>query len=356
MFSKMNNEEKCWHTVIIGAGQAGLATGYFLKRMKKDFIILEKNDRIGDSWRKRWDSLLLFTPSQHDGLPGMPFPASKNSFPGKDQMAEFLESYAKRYSLPVQTGIVVNRLSVRDNHYEIESSAGKVIADRVVVATGTNPLPYTPAIASGLAPEIYQIHSSEYRNPESLPPGDVLVVGAATSGIEIAIEISKTHRTFISGKPTFHIPDQVIKYAGEVYWWFVSNILTIKTPVGKKAKNSIIHGGGPLIRVSAEDLDTAGVKNLPRVTGSDKGLPQLADGSVLNVASVIWATGYKPDFSWIEMDITDESGWPKTKRGISETNKGLFFVGMPFQFGLTSGLVGGVGRDAAYISKQILVG
>ncbi len=229
----------------------------------------------------------------------------------------------------------------------------KFISKNVVIATGTNPFPKIPSISSRLNPDILQIHSSSYINPESLPPGDVLVVGAATSGIEIALEISKTHKTYISGKPTFHIPDNVIKYGGELYWWFVSNIITVRTPIGKKAKKSILHGGSPLIRVSANDLKVAGITCLPRVKGTENGFPKFEDDSVIKVTSVVWATGYKPDFSWIGMDVTDETGWPVSERGISPVKKGLYFMGMPFQFGLTSGLVGGVGRDAGYIAWHI---
>jgi putative flavoprotein involved in K+ transport len=349
----MEPETKHWHTVIIGGGQAGLAAGYFLKEMNLEFIILDENQRIGDSWRKRWDSLKLFTPSQHDGLPGMPFPELKGSFPGKDQMADYLEQYATEFSLPLQSNIKVNHLHSRNSHYEIETSAQKYISDNVVIATGTNPFPKIPAVSSDLNPEIFQIHSSRYSNPEALPPGDVLVVGAATSGIEIALETSKTHKTFVSGNPPFHIPDNIIKYGGEFYWWFIKNIITVRTPMGRKAKNSIIHGGSPLIRVSPRDLDVAGIKRLPRLAGTLNGLPKFGDNSVIKVTSVIWATGYKPDFSWIGMDVTDETGWPVSDRGVSPVSKGLYFIGMPFQYGLTSGLVGGVGRDAAYISRHI---
>jgi putative flavoprotein involved in K+ transport len=349
----MEPETKHLNTVIIGGGQAGLATGYFLRRTNREFIIIDENARIGDSWRKRWDSLKLFTPSQHDSLPGLPFPASKGSFPGKDEMADYLEQYATEFSLPVQLNVKVNFLHSLNNHYEIETSRQKLISDNVVIATGTNPFPKIPAISSGLNPDIFQIHSSRYSNPETLPPGDVLVVGAATSGIEIALEISKTHKTYISGKPTFHIPDYVIKYGGGLYWWFVRNIITVRTPIGRKAKESIIHGGSPLIRVSPRDLEVAGIKSLPRVTGTENGFPKFGDNSVIKVSTVVWATGYKPDFSWIGMDVTDETGWPLSDRGVSPGRKGLYFIGMPFQYGLTSGLVGGVGRDAAYIFRHI---
>jgi putative flavoprotein involved in K+ transport len=353
MLNEMEPETSHWNTVIIGGGQAGLAVGYFLKSMNVKFIILDENQRIGDSWRKRWDSLKLFTPSQHDCLPGMPFTLAKGSFPGKDEMADYLDRYVNEFSLPVQLKVKVNQVFNRNGHYEIATSLQKLISDNVVIATGTNPFPKIPAISSDLNPEIFQVHSSLYSNPGTLPPGDVLVVGAATSGIEIALELSQTHKTFISGKPTFHIPDNVLKYGGELYWWFVSNIITVRTPVGKKAKKKILNGGSPLIRVSSRDLEVAGVKCLPRVIGTENGYPKLEDGTVTKVKSVIWATGYRPDFSWIGMDVTDETGWPLSERGVSPVSKGLYFIGMPFQYGLTSGLVGGVGRDAAYISRHI---
>lgn len=350
----MDRETSHWDAVIIGGGQAGLAAGYYLKKMNKHFIILDENKRVGDSWRKRWDSLKLFTPAQHDGLPGLRFPGPKGSFPGKDEIADYLEQYVKEFLLPVQPGSRVNHLYQRNNHFEIETSVTRMTARNVIVATGTNPLPRIPSLSSGLSKDIFQIHSSEYVNPGSVPDGDVLVVGAATSGIEIAIELSNTHKTYISGRPTFHIPDKLTRYAGELYWWFISNIITERTPVGRKAKKKLTHGGSPLIRVSADDLRAAGVENLPRVAASKDGFPMLEDNRIVKVRSVIWATGYKPDFSWIEPDVTDKSGWPLTRRGVSTVQKDLYFVGMPFQYGLTSGLVGGVGRDAAYISKFII--
>lgn len=342
-----------WDVVIIGGGQAGLATGYFLKKMNRQFIILDENQRTGDSWRKRWDSLMLFTPAQHDSLPGLAFPQSKGSFPGKDAMADYLEQYAKEFSLPVKTGIRVNHLSSNKDHFEIETSDDRFFAHNIVVATGTNPVPKIPAVSSEMNHDIFQIHSSSYTNPAILPKGDVLVVGAATSGIEIALELSKTHKTYIAGNPTFHIPDNLLKYGGELYWWLIKNIITIKTPVGRKAREKIIHGGSPLIRVSARALDSAGIRRLPRVSGTKDGYPVFEDNSTLKVNTIIWATGYRPDFSWIEDDVTDETGWPATYRGISSVKEGLYFTGMPFQFGLTSGLVGGVGRDSEFIARHI---
>jgi putative flavoprotein involved in K+ transport len=349
------NKQENWGTIIIGAGQAGLAAGYHLLKAREDFIIIDTAENIGDSWRKRWDSLRLFTPSQYDGLPGFPFPASRNTLPTKDETADYLEKYVEKFKLPVHMGETVNHLSRTESEFEITTNKGILKCDKVIVATGTNPLPRIPGFANDLDKNIHQIHSSQYCNPDSLPSGNVLVVGAGTSGVEIAIELAKSRHTFISGHPTFHIPDPVFRYAGRLYWWFASNILTVKTPIGRKAKKSIVKGGGPLINVSVKDLVSAGVEQVPRVSGIERGQPRLENGRMVPVSSIVWATGFKPDFSWIRLKVTDEkSGWPMTKRGVSTEVKGLYFIGMLFQYGLTSGLVGGVGRDAAFIVKHIL--
>ena len=348
-----NGAKQRWGTIVIGGGQAGLACGYYLAKLGDDFVLFDKEARVGDAWRKRWDSLQLFTPSQYDGLPGVPFPAPRGTFPTKDQIADYLEAYTRRFTFPIRLGVSVTRLIRNHAGYEIISSAGKLVSDRVIVATGTNPVLRVPTFASELDPRILQMHSSQYHNPASLPPGDVLVVGAGTSGVEIAIELAKSHHTFIAGHPTFHIPDPISRYAGGIYWWFISTILTVRTPMGRKARASILNGGGPLIRVSMADVDAAGVERLVRVAGVSNGKPRLEDGRVMDVSSIVWATGFKPDFSWIDLDVTDETGWPKTHRGISQVAPGLYFVGMPFQFGLTSGLVGGVGRDAAFVASHI---
>jgi putative flavoprotein involved in K+ transport len=349
----METDAKAWHTIIIGAGQAGLATGYFLRKMKKDFIILDESSRIGDVWRKRWDSLLLFTPAQYDGLPGMPFPAEKGSFPGKEQMADYLENYAEKFSLPVRLNIKVNHVTKNNEGYEIMTNEGNFHSEKLVLATGTNPKPFIPLFSADLSPEIFQMHSSQYKNPGSLPDGDILVVGAGTSGIEIAVEVAATHRTYISGTPPFRIPDSVFIYGGNFAWWFLNHIVTINTPIGRRARNKIRKGGSPLIRVSPEDISKSGVYRLPRLIRADNGYPYFEDNSVIKVSVIIWATGYKPDFSWVETDQPMMSGWPDTRRGVFKTCDGLYFVGMPFQFGLTSGLIGGVGRDAAFVARSI---
>ena len=348
------NEKTNWETIIIGAGQAGLAAGYHLLKAGEDFVIIDAAENIGDSWRKRWDSLRLFTPSQYDSLPGFSFPALKNTMPTKDEVADYLEKYTEKFKLPVRMGEKVNHLSGMQPGFELATDKGILKCKRVIVATGTNPQPRIPEFAKDLDKNIHQIHSSQYLNPDSLPKGSVLVVGAGTSGVEIAIELAKSRHTYISGHPTFHIPDPVFRYAGRLYWWFASNILTVKTPIGRKAKKSILKGGGPLINVSVKDLVDAGVEQVSRMAGVEGGQPEFEDGRKETISSIVWATGFKPDFSWIDLKVTDEkNGWPITKRGVSTEVNGMYFIGMLFQYGLTSGLVGGVGRDAAFIARHI---
>ena len=312
-------------TVIIGAGQSGLAAAYYLNKLNDDFIILDEENKIGDSWRQRWDSLRLFTPSQHDGLPGFPFPAIRGTLPTKEEMADYLSEYMKKFSLPVQFETKVLELSKISDTYVISTSKGIVYANFVIVSTGSNLNAFIPAFASELNKDIVQIHSSQYKNPQEILASNTLVVGAGTSGVEIAIELSASRPTMLSGRATPHIPDFLFRYVGRLYWWFVHNIITVRTPIGRKVRPKILNSGAPLISVSIKDVKEAKVERLPRLKCSKDGLPQTEDGRVLSVTSIVWATGYKPDFSWIKLDVIEKSGWPKNYRGISEEFNGLYF-------------------------------
>jgi len=346
-------DKKNWSTIIIGAGQAGLAAGYYLKKTGEDFIILDEKARIGDSWRLRWDSLKLFTPAQYDGLPGFPFPSPYGTCPGKNEMADYLEKYAEKFAIPVQTNTKVVELSKVSDYFEVTTSTGKFQSNNIIVTTGTNPVANIPSFAKELNKEIIQVHSSNYKNPQSFMAESTLVVGAGVSGVEIALELSVSRKVIISGNPTPHIPDVIFKYAGKPYWWFANHILTTGTPIGRKVKQKILHGGAPLISVSFDDIKNAGIEHLPRLSGIKNGFPQLEDGQVIQISSIVWATGFKPDFSWVKLDITDDTGWSVTKRGVIDKFKGLYFIGMLFQYGLTSGLVGGVGRDAEFVVNHL---
>jgi putative flavoprotein involved in K+ transport len=340
--------------VVIGAGQAGLALGYFLQQQHEEFVIVDAGAQIGESWSKRWQSLRLFTPAQFDGLPGFPFPAPRDTFPTKDEMAAYLAAYAARFELPITFERRVQRLRAHDDGYALDTDRGSILARRVVIATGANPVSKRPAFAGQVDPGTLQIHSSEYREPSDLPPGDVLVVGAGTSGVDISLELASTHRVFLSGRLTFRIPSLLLHHAGDLYWWFVSNAVTIRTPIGRKARRKILGGAGaPLLRAGAEELDAAHVERVPRVAGILDGQPQLADDRILPVRSIVWCTGYKPDFSWVDLPVTDSFGWLATESGVCPVAPGVYAVGMPFQYGLTSALIGGVGRDAARIARHL---
>jgi putative flavoprotein involved in K+ transport len=344
-------------TVIIGGGQAGLSTGYHLARRDLRFVILDANERIGDAWRKRWDSLRLFTPARYDGLPGWPFPAPAWSFPTKDEVAGYLEAYAARFALPVRTGVHVDRLSREADRYVIAAGDRRFAADRVVVASGAYQRPRVPAFAADLDPGLVQLHSSEYRDPSQLRAGGVLVVGAANSGAEIALEVSRTHRTWLSGR---HPGQEPFRPGGRwdrllmpVIWLLASHVLTMKTPLGRSVRRKFSSRGLPLARVRPKDFTAAGIERVPRTAGVRGGLPMLDDGRDLDVTNVIWCTGFVPDFAWIDLPVFAEDGGPAHDRGIVASAPGLYFVGLAFLHALASPLVGGVGSDAEHIARHI---
>jgi len=352
-----------FETVIIGGGQAGLSTGYHLARRGRRFVILDANQRIGDAWRTRWDSLRLFTPARYDGLPGWPFPAPAWSFPTKDEVADYLEAYAARFELPVRTGVRVDGLSREGDRYVAAAGKHRFEADHVVVASGAYHRPRVPAFAAELDPGIVQLHSSEYRDPSQLQEGGVLVVGAANSGAEIALELSRTHRTWLSGRHPGQEParpgSRWFRLLVPVVWFMASHVLTVKTPIGRAVRQRFHVEGGrhsrglPLARVRPKDITAAGIERVPRTAGAWGGLPVLDDGRVLEVANVVWCTGFVPDLSWIDLPVFADDGGPVHDRGIVGSEPGLYFVGLVFLYALNSSLVGGVSRDAEHIAEQI---
>ena len=346
-----------FETVIIGGGQAGLSVGYHLKKQGHPFVILDANERIGDSWRKRWDSLRLFTPARLNGLPGWPSPAPAWSFPTKDEMADYLEGYATRFDLPVRTGVRVDRLFREGGRFVVISGDRWFEAENVVVASGGFQSARVPAFAHELDPSTVQLHSSEYRNPSQLQDGDVLVVGAGNSGADIALELSRTHRTWLSGKYPGSEPTRPgsmwDRLLTPMIWFVASQILNVKTPIGRKLRPKVLKMGAPLARVKPKDIAAAGIERVPRTVGVRHGSPVLEDGRVMDVSNVIWCTGFRPDFGWIELSIFGEDGEPVHDRGVVGSEPGLYFVGLFFLSALTSSLVGGVGRDAEHIAKHI---
>ena len=346
-----------FETVIIGGGQAGLAVGYHLARRERSVVIVDANQRIGDSWRERWDSLRVFTPARYDALPGWSFPAPRWSYPTKDEVADYLESYATRFGLPVRSGIWVDALSREHDGYVVSSGPNLYQADNVVVATGGYQAPRIPVFARALDPSIVQFHSSQYRNPAQLRDGGVLVVGAGNSGAEIALESSAGHQTWLSGRDTGQEPVRAGSLSDRLFtppfWFLLSHVLTTRNPIGRKVRDQLSHQGLPLARVRRKDLLRARVERVPRVTGVRDGLPLLQDGAVLEVANVIWCTGFASDFSWIDLPVLDQDGQPSHQRGVVRSEPGLYFMGLFFQSAGTSSLIGGVGRDARHIARHI---
>ncbi len=347
------------NTVIIGGGQAGLSVGYHLSLLGISFVILDASRRIGDSWRHRWDSLRLFTPARHAGLDGMPFPAEPFSFPTKDEMADYLETYARHFELPVRSGVRVDRLSRLGDRFIVVAGRHRIEASNVVVAMGSYQRPRRPSFAGELRSTIVQLHSFEYRNLSQLHPGDVLIVGAGNSGAEIAIETVARHRTWMAGRETGHVPFRVDGLAARlglsrlVLRVIFHRVLSIATPIGRRLRSRMLHRAAPLIRTKGKDLTAAGVLRVPRVAGVRNGLPLLEDGRVLDVGNVVWCTGFDAAFSWIDLPVFGADGLPQHEAGVVASEPGLFFVGLPFLYAFSSEMIHGVGRDAARIAGAI---
>jgi putative flavoprotein involved in K+ transport len=344
-------------TIVIGGGQAGLATGYFLKQQGRDFVILDANARIGDSWRNRWDSLRLFTPARFDGLVGMPFPAQDYSLPTKDEMADYLEAYAEHFQLPVRIGVRVNHLTREGERFVVTAGDKRFEGNNVVVAMATFQQPKIPTFASELDPNITQLHSSAYRSPSQLREGGVLIVGAGNSGAEIATEVVRTDPIWLAGRDVGHIPFRVEGGLARLlvrplFRVVFHRILSTATPIGRKARPKFLSGALPLIRVKPKDLAAAGVVRVPRITGAQDGKPLLEDGRTLDVANVIWATGYTPGFSWIDLPVFGARE-PLHTRGVVASEPGLYFIGLDFLYAVSSAMIHGVSRDAKYIVQHI---
>ena len=347
-------------TVVIGGGQAGLSVGYHLARRGQKFVILETNERVGDSWRSRWDSLRLFSPARFDGLDGLPFPGNRHVFPTKDEMGDYLESYARHFKLDVRTDMKVTSVRRVGDEYVVESRAKTFVAANVVIAMASYQKPRVPDMAAGLDKAIVQMHSSDYRNLRQLRPGPVLIVGAGNSGAEIAMEtVRGGHETWISGRHPGHVPWDIRSRVARTFilrplFRFVFHrVLTMDTPIGRKARPAMISKGGPLIRVKPNDMTAAGIRRVGRTVAVRDGKPVLDSGEVLEVANVIWSTGYHAGLDWVELPIFDDHGEPRQTRGVVHGEPGMYCVGLHFLYAMSSSMIHGVGRDADYVAGII---
>jgi putative flavoprotein involved in K+ transport len=354
-----NLDSKYFETIIIGGGQTGLSIGYGLAKKQHSFLILDANKRIGDAWRHRWDSLKLFTPAYFNGLDGMHIPGKRHGFNSKDEMADYLEAYAIRFKLPVYTNMRVDRLFRRGNRFVVSAGEQSFEAENVVVAMTNYQIPKIPPFARDINPGIVQLHSKEYKNTTQLKKGTVLVVGAGNSGADIALDVVKTNRTLISGKEVGHVPFRIetliARYLLIRLVRFVGHhILNTSTSMGRKLRPKALNSAGPLVRVKPKDLTDAGIERVPKVVGSQKGLPMLEDNRLLEVENIIWCTGYHPGFSWIDLPVLGDREEPFHERGVVAKEPGLYFVGLHFLYAMTSDTVTGMKRDARYIVNQIL--
>ena len=345
-------------TVVIGGGQAGLAVGYHLKQRGRPFVILDAHPRVGDAWRRRWDSLLLFTPARYCRLPGMRFPASGGSFVTKDAMADYLEAYARHFQLPILTKTRVDRLCRVGDRFRVTAGDKVFDADNVVVAMANFQQAKVPHFAGKLDSSIVQLHASEYKNPSQLVDGPVLVVGVGNSGADISIDIVKHHETWLAGKESAAVPFRIepflarnlllrgVRFVGQ-------HVLTVRTPIGRKVRPNFIKHASPLVRVKPKDFDRAGITRVGRITDVRDGLPMTEDGQAVSVNNIIWCTGFRPGFTWIDLPILGDRQEPQHRRGILSHEPGLYFVGLEFTYSATSATITGVGRDARRVVKHL---
>jgi putative flavoprotein involved in K+ transport len=340
-----------FEVAVIGAGQTGLAIGYFLKRQERRFVILDAADSVGAAWRTRWESLTLFTPRRFSALPGLPFPGDPDGYPTRDEVIAYLERYAEAFDLPVELNSKIEKLDRGDEgRFRLELANRTITAHQVVVATGPFQAPYVPELTDRLADEVFQTHAVGYRKPDDVPKGTVLVVGGGNTGFQIAKELSGTHNVVLSvGSRQKPLPQRLL--GRDLFWWLTKARLlsvTVESRLGRRLQHR-----DTLIGSSPRELERRyGVMLKPRVVNAEGLTVRFEDGSELAVTAVVWATGYRPDYSWIRLPIFDEHGRLRHRRGATDI-PGLHFLGLTWQHTRGSALIGWVKDDAAFIAEQI---
>jgi putative flavoprotein involved in K+ transport len=336
---------------VIGAGQAGLAMGYFLERRELRYVLLERAGEIAPAWRERWESLTLFTPRRYSALPGLAFPGDPDGYPTRNDVIAYLERYAETFALPVELNSEVKQLERGDaGRFRLGIDGRTITADQVVIATGPFQTPYVPALAEKLAADVFQTHAVGYRTPADVPGETVLVVGGGNTGFQIAKELSATHKVVLSvGSRQKPLPQRVL--GRDLFWWLTTaRILnaTVESRLGRKlSTRDTLIGSSP-----REMTSRYGVDLKPRLVEADGRRARFEDGSELEVDAVIWATGYRPDYSWIKLPIFDQNGRLRQRRGATDV-PGLYFLGLTWQHTRGSALIGWVKEDAEFIAQKI---
>ncbi len=339
-----------YEVAVVGAGQSGMAIGHFLARQGRHFVILDAADSIGATWRARWDSLVLFTPRRYDSLPGLPFPGEPDGYPTSVEVVAYLERYASEFDLPIELNSAVRSLAAADGKFVVELEDRVVNADQVVVATGPFQTPQVPDAARGLGPEVVQLHGADYRSPEGLPKGTVLVVGGGNTGFQIAEELAGSREVHLSiGSRQAALPQRLL--GRDLFWYLDRTGLmgkSIESRIGRRMKqrDPVLVGSRP------RAIRRRGVTLHPRAVSAFGRTVRFADGSDVEVDAVIWATGYRPDHAWISLPVTDPAGRIRHRRGVTEV-PGLYFLGLPWQHTRGSALLGWVKDDAEYIAERV---
>lgn len=322
---------------------------YRLRQRGVPFQIVDAGAEIGEVRRKRWDSLKLFTPAQYDALPGMNFPAAADTYPGKDAVADFLQAYATRFELPVSLSTRVTSLRNLDGGYLAETEAGPLEARNVVIATGPFQVPRVPAIAGRLDRGVVQFHSSAYRSPQGISDGPVLVVGGGNTGFQIAEELASRHEVHLAiGSRQTPLPQRIL--GRDLFWYLEATGLirkNLESRVGQR-----LSGRDTLIGSSPRAIRRHGVKLHPRAVDAAGSTVTFSDEAKLDVGTVIWATGFRSDYSWIDVPVFGDRGEVLHERGVTEW-PGLYFLGLSWQYTRGSALLGWVKDDAEYIAGQI---
>jgi putative flavoprotein involved in K+ transport len=338
-----------YEVVIVGAGQAGLALGYYLAEQGRKFVIVDRAPDVASAWSARWESLTLFTPRRYDALPGLDFPGDPDGYPGRDEVVAYLRDYAARFDLPLRLGNEATRLTLDDTGFVIALGDGEITADQVVVATGAFEQPRVPGFAGELADDLVQMHSTGYRRPAELPPGRVLVVGGGNTGYQIAEELAGTHEVHLAvGTRQMPLPQRLL--GRDAFWWLTKTGIIYKsteTKFGQRASTK-----ETLVGYSPRKLKRLGVTFHSRATRATGQTVQFEDGGALDVDAVIWATGFRSDYGWIDLPLTDDQGRVRHKRGVTEV-RGLYMLGMQWQFTRGSALLGFVHDDAAFIAGEV---
>jgi putative flavoprotein involved in K+ transport len=338
--------------IVIGAGQAGLAIGHHLATRGARFLLLDAGPEIGHSWRRRWDSLRLFSPAQYDSLPGLPFPAAADTHPSKDDVADYLAAYATHFDLPVRLNSPVLRLHHdEDGGFMVTTPTEALRAKQVVVATGPFQSPHVPSLSTQLDPLVPQLHSTEYRNPAQLPAGGrVLVVGAANSGLQIAAELAETCAVTVAvGSQPMELPQRV---AGRDLFFWLTKSRFFSVPSDSRIARRLRARGDIIIGTRSATLRRQGIDFRPRLTDVAGRIAHFAGGGTMAVDAVVWATGYRSDYSWLHLPGVIVDGQVRHNAGVSDI-PGLYFLGLPWQTCRGSALLGFVGADAAALADRM---